>query len=182
MSKIKFNDDGTIRLDDVRLSYPHLFTPWNQEEGKQKKYSGRFIIPNSTHEAEIKALRQHLVKKQEEFFKARVPAANLCLRNGDDQGKEEYADTWYLAASETMRPQVIGKNREALTEEDDVIYGGCYVNVLFKLWKQDNKHGKKINANLIAVQFRREGERFGQARPDVNEHFSDEEDGGDGLD
>ena len=74
---------------------------------------------------------------------------------------------------------MVGKKREPLSEEDDVVYGGVIVNVLIRPWAQDNKFGKRINANLVAVQFVRDGERFGQARPDINEHFGDEE-GGDG--
>ena len=182
-SKVKINEDGTIQVKDVRLSYPHLFTPWNQEEGKPKKYAGRFILPKSTHGPEIKVLQNHLVELQKEYFKARIPLANMFLRNGDDLGRPEYEGAWYIAASETIRPQVVGKRREVLDESDDVVYGGCFVNVLIRPWKQDNKHGKKINANLIAVQFVRDGERFGQARPDINEHFEDEDgEGGSGDD
>ena len=177
--KIKFNEDGTILIKDVRLSYPHLFTASAAEEGKPKKFSGSFLLDNTTHAEEIAALKAKLIELQKEYFKAKVPAANLFFRNGDDKGKDEYAGTWYCAASETMRPQVIGKRREPLAESDDIVYAGCYVNVLIKPWKQDNKHGKKVNANLLAVQFVRDGERFGQGRPDVSEHFEDEE--GDGM-
>lgn len=182
--KIKFNENGTIRIDDVRLSYPHLFTPWNGEEGKPKKYSGKFIMPNETHKKETEALRAHLLKLQQEYFKARVPAANLGFRNGEDLNKPEFEDAWYVSASESLRPQVMGRNKEALTEEDDVVYAGCYVNVLVRPWKQDNNHGKKINFNLIGVQFKRDGERFGAERPDASEEFDDEDgsaSGGDGF-
>ena len=93
--------------------------------------------------------------------------------------------TLFISASDSIRPQVIGKKREALTEEDDVVYGGVIVNALIRPWAQDNKFGKRINANLVGVQFVKEdGVRFGQARPDVNEHFDDEggEDGSSGGD
>jgi len=182
MSKIKINEDGTIQIKDVRLSYPHLWTPWNQEEGKPKKYSGRFILANNTHADEIKALQQHNLQLQREYFKERVPSANLYLRNGDDVGKPEFEDSWYISASETIKPQVVNKNRSPVDESDDIVYAGCFVNVLIRPWKQANKHGKKVNANLIAVQFVRDGERFGQARPDINEHFENEDGEGDGFD
>ena len=184
--KIKFNEDGTIRIDDVRLSYPHLFTPYagKSDDGKDKKpkFSGRFLMPDDTHAAEQAALTAHLVKLQKEWFKQKLPSGNLFFRDGDETGKEEFEDMWYVQASESLRPQVLGAKKEALQESDDVVYGGCYVNVLIKPWKQDNSFGKKINANLIGVQFKRDGERFGAERPNASEAFDSEGGDTDGFD
>lgn len=171
--KIKFNEDGTIKIEEVQLSYPHLFEPYGKDGDEKKKFSCRGIMAASTHAKEIEALKAHGIKLQKEWFKAKLPATNLFYRDGDDLGQPEYEDSWYISASEKIRPQVVGKKREPLSEDDDVVYGGCFVNLLIRPWKQDNKFGKKINANLIGVQFVRKGERFGQARPDINEHFSD---------
>ena len=180
MSKVIFNKDaGTIQIKDVRLSYPHLFKPWAQNDDQEKKYSARVLLPINTHGAEIKAIQQFLLKMQQESFKARIPNDKLFLRDGNLTGKPEDAGCWYIAASDSIRPQVVGKRREPLTEEDDAVYGGCYVNILIRPWAQNNKYGKRINANLCAVQFVRDGERFGNARPDVNEHFEAED--GDGA-
>ena len=180
MSKVIFNEEqGTIQIKDVRLSYPHLFKPWAQNDDQDKKYSARFLLPTATHGAEIKAIQQYLTKMMAEKFKARIPLDKLFMRDGNATGKPEDEGCWYISASDSIRPQVVGKRREPLTEEDDVVYGGCYVNVLIRPWAQDNKFGKRINANLVAVQFVRDGERFGAARPDVNDHFeSFEGDGG----
>lgn len=178
MSNIQFNEDGTIKMKGCRLSYPHLFTPWAQNEGEEKKYSGRFLIARSTHAAEIKQLQQHMLEKMKEYFDARIPLDKLCFRDGDQTAKPEDVGCWYLSASEKTRPQVIGKDKAPLIESDDTIYAGCYVNVLFKLWKQQHpKYGKRINANLLAVQFVKDGDRFGAPRPNVDEHFDDESDG-----
>ena len=178
MSNIQFNEDGTIKLKMCRLSYPHLFAPWAQNEGEDKKYSGRFLIARSTHAAEIKQLQQHMLEKMKEYFDARIPLDKLCFRDGDQTAKPEDVGCWYLSANEKTRPQVIGKDKAPLIESDDTIYAGCYVNVLFKLWKQQHpKYGKRINANLLAVQFVKDGERFGAPRPNVDEHFDDESDG-----
>lgn len=183
MSKVIFNQDqGTIQIKDVRLSYPHLFKPWAQNDDQDKKYSARFLLPRETHGAEIKAIQQYLTKMMSEKFKARIPLDKLFMRDGDATGKPEDEGCWYISASDSIRPQVVGKKREPLTEEDDVVYAGCYVNVLIRPWAQDNKYGKRINANLVAVQFVRDGERFGNARPDINEHFEAEEGGAGGGD
>lgn len=183
MSKVIFNEEqGTIQIKDVRLSYPHLFKPWAQNADQDKKYSARFLLPVETHAAEIKAIQQYLVKMQAEKFKARIPLDKLFLRDGNATGKPEDEGCWYIAASDSIRPQVVGRKREPLNEEDDIVYAGCFVNALIRPWAQDNKYGKRINANLVAVQFVRDGERFGAARPDVNDHFESFEGGDGGFD
>ena len=183
------NSDGshTITLKNVRGSYLHLFKPWSKNEGETKKYSGRFIAPNDTHEAAIKALRAYLKDLQKEWFKGAIKPGNLCFRDGDQEGKEEYADAWVLAANENADapPAIVGPDRRKLTESDGVPQSGDYVSVMFKVWKQDNKYGQRINANLLAVQFIKEGERFGGSKgassADLDEGFDElevaEEDG-----
>ena len=188
-SKIMFRDDGAIRIKGVRLSYPHLFEKWAGEEGQEKKYSARFLLSKKTHKAEIAALREHLEKFQKENGKGKKAAPRKWFfRDGDheDETAEEVKGHWYIASSEKIRPNVINKDKSPLTEEDDVIYAGCFVNALINPWWQNNKFGIRINANLLAVQFVKDGERFsGVSRPDVDEAFDDEDDEGeedDGMD
>lgn len=177
MSKITFRSDSTILVKDVRLSYPHLFEPWAGEEGATPRFSGSFIMSNKTHAAEIKALKEHVVKLSQEKFKAKLPLDRYFLRNGDDRMKDEYADSWYISASEksTKPPLLLNKDRSVIRTDNGIIYAGCYVDVLIKPWMQDNtKGGKRCNANLLAVQFRRDGEAFADAtRPDPTEVFED---------
>lgn len=189
MSKIHFRDDGTILVKDVRLSYEHIFTPWskNPEDPKNPpKYSGRFWLDKETHAKEIEQLRKHVEKLQMEYFKGKIKPGDLFFRDGLMEKGDETDDQWIIAASENAKnpPQVIDRGKKPVKEKDGLIYSGCYVNVLISPWKQDNQHGKKINANLLAVQFFREGEAFSNVeRPDVDEVFeSFEDDDGDGLD
>lgn len=175
--------DGSFifTLKNVRGSYLHLFKPWSKNENETKKYSGRFIAPNDTHADAIKALRNYLKDLSKEWFKTTIKPGNLCMRDGDQEGKEEYADAWILAASENADapPAIIGPDRRKLTESDGVPQSGDFVSVMFKVWKQDNKHGQRINANLLAVQFIKEGERFGGSKgataEDLDEGFDEYE-------
>jgi hypothetical protein len=51
-----------------------------------------------------------------------------------------------------------------------VFYPGCWVNTLIKPWFQDHPEGgKKVNANLIAVQFVRDDDSFGTGRISADE-------------
>ncbi len=184
MSNLKIREDGDMTIKDVRLSYAHLFKAKAFEEGKDAKFSVTAMIPKDTHAKEIAKLREIFDARQKAKFKKRLPSDRLCLRDGDESGKEEYAGMWTLSLSESTRPTLLDKDgKTALAQEDDKLYSGCYANILFRLWDQDHqKYGKRVNGNLLAVQFMRHGEKFsGVQRPAADECFDDEgDDDGDG--
>lgn len=182
MKNLKINEDGTLLVKNVRLSYPHLFEKFVMEgddEGKGR-YSAKFLLDKDTHAEEIKAIRQHLVKLQKEYFEGKIGGDKLFFKDGEDSGKEEQEGSWVLSASDSKRrPQVLNKDKSVITEEDDIVYAGCYVHVLIRPWKQQHpKYGKRVNANLVGVQFARDGDRFGEEPIDAASHFDDEDDGG----
>lgn len=173
-ANVIFRDDGCILVKNVRLSYAHIFKKWGLNEGDTKKFSAKFHLDKKTHAADIKALGQHLGKMMTEAFKGRIPNDKLFLRDGAQTGKDEVADQWIISASEDKAPDVINRDKSRINEDDDIVYSGCYVNVLIRPWTQNNKFGKRINANLLAVQFVKDGERFsGIERPDTDEAFGD---------
>ena len=86
----------------------------------------------------------------------------------------------FISARCDRRPQVVGRDMSSLVEGDGILYAGCYVNATVRLWAQDNKFGKRINAQLRAVQFVKEGSRFGEGTVDVSKEFEalpDEDEG-----
>jgi hypothetical protein len=48
------------------------------------------------------------------------------------------------------------------------MYGGCRVNAAVKPWLQDNKHGRGIRCDLIAVQFANDDTPFGEGSVDAS--------------
>ena len=179
MSKLTIREDGCLLIKGVRLSYPHLFEKWSGEEGQEKKYSARFLLDKKTHKAEIEAIKKHIEQFQKDNGKGKKAASRKWFfRDGDheDETSDDVKGQWYIASSEKTRPNVINKDKSPITEEDDIVYAGCFVNALIRPWWQNNKFGIRINANLLAVQFVKDGDRFsGISRPDVDEAFDDEE-------
>jgi hypothetical protein len=57
---------------------------------------------------------------------------------------------------------------QALTRQ---MYGGCRVNVAVKPWLQENKHGRGIRADLVAVQFAGDDQAFGEGAVDASGMF-----------
>ena len=72
-----------------------------------------------------------------------------------------FAGCMSIKASTKRRPIVINRDKSPITEDDGIIYPGCYVNAIIEVWAQNNAWGKRVNANLLGVQFVADGEPFG---------------------
>jgi hypothetical protein len=179
----------TLRLSAVRISYPHLFEP-KGFNGGAPKYSAKFLIPK-TDTVQVKKVADLIKALAAASYKDKKvpPPDKLCMRDGDQTGKDEEAGHWIVSASESTRPVVVDRDRTPLAAEDDVIFPGCYVNATINLWAQDNQFGRRINANLHGVQFVKKGERLGggRSRAAADEMFDEVDasmfaDEGDGAD
>ena len=171
MSKlIEKNGIRMIRLDRVRLSFPALFKR-ETFEGKEGKFAATALIPKT--DKATKSLLDAEIARAIKESKVKVPAANICLRDGDDVDREGYEGMWSLKASSNNRVTVKNRDNSPLTEDDEVLYPGCWVNMIIGFWVQNNAWGKKVNANLYGVQFVADDEEFGSGRPDVDDVFED---------
>jgi hypothetical protein len=179
--------DGVMRVDRVRLSYPHLFHPYKgpTDEGVAK-YGCVGLLPKATHREAMQAFAKEmdaLLESNKQKSGKQFPADKKCFRDGDTAGKDGYEGNWSLSTRESRKPTVRDKAKKPITEENaDKIYAGCYVNILFRLWYQPDKgFGKRVNANLIAVQFADKGEPFGESRiseEDIDDSFDGDDSGG----
>lgn len=165
--------DGCIRVDGVVCSYPHVDKPWRKNDGDTLKFSITGLAPKETHDEAKKLLVRQINRLLEEAKMGKIGAEHKFVRDGgseDDATKPEQANMWVIKASENVeRPPKVRDQRTKLLTPDEIrklIYAGCIINILIRPWAQNNKHGKKINANLIAVQFVRDGERIGEAAID----------------
>ena len=146
-----------IKLNKVRLSFPSLFqkASFNGVEGK---YEATFLIPKDSKVVEeIKEGINTIIKDK----KVKIPADKICLKDGDDIDYDGYEGNYSIKATSNKRVPIFDRDKTILTEEDGKIYAGCYVNAVIALWYQDNQYGKRINANLIGVQFCEHGDCFG---------------------
>jgi type II secretory pathway component PulC len=159
-------------LHNVRLSYPHLFKA-KGFKGGDPKYSAAFIMDKVKDKATIAKVQAAIESVKAEHAAKKVDKDKVCLKDGGDK-EEAYGDeVMYINSASDNRPQVIHRNRTPITEADNVIYGGCYVNAILNLWFQDNDFGRRVNASLEAVQFVGDGEAFGRKPVNVNEKLPD---------
>lgn len=167
-------------LKNVRLSFPSLFRK-AVFNGDETKYEATFLLDKDAHAAIIEAIEKDTNQRiKSELKGAKVPADRRCLKDGDESSYDGYDGCMSLKASNNKRPLVIDRDKSPLTEDDERMYAGCYVNAQVELWVQNNNYGKRINANLLGVQFFKDGEPFADGAKtssvDDFDAFDDEDD------
>lgn len=182
MVKKVFHQSGIITLGTpktpVRLSFLHVDEPkkFNDAADAKAKYQGTALIdPTTVEGAElIKRLKGEIIALAKKAYGDQLPAEirsgqNLCLQNNtlpDGTPRKEYdgyKGMYYFVASNDAAPIVYNRKAEIITpSEEQYPESGDYGIVKAKLWAQDNEYGKRINANLLTVQFVRAGEKFGK--------------------
>lgn len=166
-----------IQLKAVRLSFPSLFQMGSFGGDSTGKYEATFVLDKKEHAAVIAQIEAESARMQKEDLKAKISSDKICLKDGDDLGRPEFEGKMTIKASTKKRPLVIDRDKTPITEEDNKVYAGCYVNAIVSLWSQNNQYGKRINAQLDGVQFARDGEPFGDGGTNVDEFdaFGDDE-------
>lgn len=150
-----------ITLKNVRLSFPSLFKRASFQ-GTEGKFEATFLLNKETHADSIKEIQEAIKAKIATDLKgAKLGADKICLKDGDEIDYDGYAGHFSIKGSNGKRPLIIDRDKTPLTEDDNKLYAGCYVNAIVELWAQSNDFGKRINANLLGVQFFADGEPFG---------------------
>ena len=181
----QFDDPCKVRLKMVRLSYPHLFKAkgFGRDQTGEKKFSATAIIDPDTKagKANMDLLDDAIAAAKEAKWGNKPPKLKgdkLCFRDGDDDA-DETKGMMVCVASNSKRPITLDENGDDVTEADDVLYGGCYVDMIVRIWAQDNEFGQRINASLEGVKYRDEGEAFsGHSKTSAGDFDDDGDDRG----
>lgn len=159
-------------LQNARLAFGGgLWAPYQGEDGKKGSFGCKFIIAKDHPQlAELKKLCIEVAKaewpdKYAEIVKALQAQDKLPYHDGDLKADEweGFGGNLYISANSKGRPTAFDAERHATTEEDGVIYSGCYVHASLDIWAQDNpgnKGGKRINAGLAGVMYAAPGDAF----------------------
>ena len=157
-----------IKLNNVRLSYVNVFEARAMNEGQEPKYSTQIII--SKDHPQIKELKKAVIEVAKDKYPKlvkdnKIPAKiKTPLRDGDEERDDEpevYGGMYFFNASNKKRPTVVDRDKTPLTEDDNVIYSGCYANVFVDIYGFDTAGNKGVAAALGGVQFKKDGEALG---------------------
>lgn len=167
-----------IRLRNVRLSFPYLSQRKTFEDSSGPgKFQATFLLDPGRNADEIEAIRAAAKEIAAEQWPKGVPnLKGKCFGFADEEGfdYDGWEGQFFVSAKEDIRPQVRDQKGHPAAEDDPGFpYAGCYVDAWVTLWTQDNKWGKRINGNLLAVQFRADGEAFSGRAGVSDEEFDD---------
>ena len=166
-----------LMLKDVRLSFPSLFEHATYQGESLNKYECTLLIPKDSDTA--KEVQAAIKEAGTEVFGKEWSKAKLCLIDGSEKSYDGYEGMWAVKASTKKRPVIINKDKSAISEEDGVIYAGCYVNASVSITAFQSKYGKFVQAQLNALQFNRDGEAFGGGDDFSIDDFDNVSDGDD---
>ena len=149
-----------LLLKNVRLSFPSLFKHEIYAGEDTGKFAATFLIAKSDTKA-IKSIEDACAASLKEKYGDKVPKGfKMPLVDGDDKDYNGYLDHVCIKASTKKRPTLVNRDKTPIAEEDNILYGGCYVNASIDIWVMDNSYGKKVLASLNAIQFVKDGEPF----------------------
>lgn len=191
-------DPQIVVLKNVRGSFLHVFSPQEKEQDDgtmRRTYNGNFMMEKGTDDTKrnLAAIKKaaHAARTSKwgdnEKKWPKIPSHKMCLRDGDNPDhtdRDEYEDHYFLSAATpedkpcrvlTNRKDTDDKWIEATPGQKGAPYSGCYCNVIVRVWAQDNKHGKRINAALQTVQFRADGEPFAAQNADADDLLSEDD-------
>lgn len=169
-----------IKLKDVRLSFPNIWKAKEFKPGDGKfRYDATFlIVPGSENDKTIKAAIQAAAvetygAKADKFLAQCEGQANKnAYADGDLKDYEGYEGMLYLACHSKVRPLIIDRAREPLSEEDGKPYAGCYVNAQVEIYAQKGEN-PGVRASFSGVQFVRDGDAFGGGSAAKTDDFDD---------
>lgn len=188
-----------IFLSNVRLSFPHLSEPQkqtNEQTGKERiSYNCEFIMPQD-HAGFQQFMQRYGAMALEKWKEHAQQVMQMiqsdrklrCYGMGTEkinkktfQPYDGYAEpnAVFITAGRDSQPQMIQADGQPIDPANTMayqqlarkMYGGCRVNAAIKPWLQENKHGRGIRCDLIAVQFAGDDVAFGEGAVDASGMF-----------
>ena len=186
-----------ILVSNVRLSFPHLAEPQRQvieTTGKERiSYNCELILPQD-HPSFAKFMQVYAsmaLEKWKEHAQAVMQMIQSerklrCFGRGEEkvnkktfQPYDGYAGNVYITVGRDTPPQIIQgdgtpidpNNTMAYQQLTRKMYGGCRVNAAIKPWLQENKYGRGVRCDLVAIQFAGDDKAFGEAATDASGLF-----------
>lgn len=177
-----------VTTGKVRLSYPHLSKPRENDDGT-KKYTATLLIPKEDS-ATVKKIQNAIADAAVEFREKNgqnslPPKPSHTLHDGDKprENGEAFGDEckgcYVITVSSMNPPLCLDRQGNEALDLDTEFYAGCYIraSINFKGYSVRGKKG--ITGYLNAIKKVSDGEPLGGARAsaaDFDDGYEDEED------
>lgn len=159
-------DDGLIRIDGVRFSYPHLKKAYAGDGDGEAKFGVVGLLPKKGNDAAKKLIESRIEELMKENKVKALAADKKFLRDGDESDKDGYEGHWTISARETRKPPLRNSSGESVEADDidEIFQPGYWGSILIRPWYQNNSYGKRVNAGLSSAQMICTDETFGEGR------------------
>lgn len=168
--------------NDLRVAFAKgLFekTAFGGDANAKADYNTKFIFePGSEIEKKLSAAEEAVASekwgaKAGDILKQIRAKGHGVVNDGNTQTSAGFEGMKYVSTRSTVRPTTVDRKGNVTTIEDGIIYSGCYVLADVEVWAQDNQFGKRINAQILGVQFVADGDSFGGgAQPSAPSDFA----------
>lgn len=185
----KKKDPARVQLKNVRLSFADIYKAKRYggsdgESQSEPKFSANALLDPDTREGKANIARMEDAidyvidaHKWSGGKTPKFPEAKLPLRDGSNMDYDGYDGMMFVSATNAKKPRILDSDKVDVQEGDDEApYSGCFVDMIVRVWAQDNKFGKRINASLEGIRFRDDGDAFGAAPLDPDEFDDDDDD------
>lgn len=185
-------DAQTVKLTNVRLSFPTLREPKATVKDGPKKFGANFIIDPTTEsgKANIAACMKAIEAAEiAEFKKAGVIAERVddpkrqALRRGEKFRNAEgvvfdgYQGMIGVSTKSEKRPKLFDRYRQEVPVEniDDVFVGGYFCDAIVRFFcvSGQDKGGAGLFCAIDAIRSRQEGEAFGYVNNTTGDDFEE---------
>ena len=182
-------ENHTLWIKEARLSFPHLLIPKPVNNGPAK-FSANFILTNQSRDwADAMQIVGQLAtekwgaKAQAVLNMVSSDKRLRCYGNGSEKISQQTGEVYegytdpdsvWLSANSDQQPQLYGADAQPLpptANANQLFVGGNYVSGVIRFWPQENEHGRAIRAQLVGVQYIRDGEHFGTDEVDAGTVF-----------
>lgn len=140
-----------------RLQFPSL-----NKLDRYGKYGATILLDREENAKDIEAVQAAINEIIAQDLGGNPPQA-VCLKNGDEKSYDGYAGCEYLSATRPEEdPFLPHQLVDAGAQPVDAsrFRAGDYVLASIQIWGQNNKWGRKVNSQLVGLQFMLEGERL----------------------
>lgn len=177
------NNNTSVTLTNIRISYEHLTHPFAREVGQEARYSCTILLPKSDVaskarlDAAIEAAKQAGVSSR--FDGVVPPNLRTPIHDGDgytengDKFGAECAGCWvFTAANSADRPvEIVDRNMNRIIDAAQV-YSGMYANINVRFYAYNRNGRKGIGCGLGPVQKIADGERLWSSTPTAADCFT----------
>lgn len=167
-----------VVLQNVRLSFPDLFTARKFKGEGKARFSASFLVEKGSEndqkiqEAIVAAAEEKWADKAQARLKTLAGQnGKYCYLDGETKDYDGYTGMMVLSAhrnEDQGKPKVVDRLKQDLPPDAGKPYAGCYVNAVVDIWAQAGDY-PGIRATLNVVQFYADGEPFAGSAPNVDD-------------